>query len=61
MERFIKEYANYQKRIISNNELMRPEIKNMAIKKINGALRARERGLIIPDDAVKLIMDCCSR
>jgi len=58
MERFVKEYANYKKRNISNNELMLSEIKDKAVKKINGALRARERELITADETIRLIMEC---
>ena len=58
MERFIKEYANYQKKYMSNNELMLDKIKDRAIKKIDRALQARERGLITVNETMKLIMEC---
>lgn len=58
MERFIKEYANYQKKYMSNNELMLDKIKDKAIKKIDRALQARERGLITVNETMKLIMEC---
>ena len=58
VERYIKEYAASKKRDISSNTWMRQDIKENAIKNINGALKAREKGLIIADEAIKLILNC---
>lgn len=58
VERYIKEYAAAKKRDIASNDLMRQDIKENAIKTINGALKAREKGLIIADEAIELILNC---
>ena len=56
--RFMKEYAIYTKQSISNCELMKPEIKEKAITKIDNVLRATEKGLITIDEGMKSIMNC---
>ena len=56
--RFMKEYANYTKQSIFNCELMKPEIKEKAITKIDNALRVTEKGLITIDEGMKSIMNC---
>lgn len=58
VERFITEYANSRKRDIIANDLMRENIKADAIVKIDGAVRARERGLITVDETIRLILEC---
>ncbi len=58
MEKFIKEYANYQKKSISNRALMKEEYKEKAYIKINNALSLRGRGLITVDEAIRCILDC---
>lgn len=56
--RFVKEYAAYQKRSIKEYDLMRMDYKEKAIKKVDGALRVLEKGLITVDEAMNLIMKC---
>ena len=58
VERFITEYANSRKRNIIANDLMRENFKADAIAKIDGAVRARERGLITVDETIRLILEC---
>ena len=58
MERFIKEYANYQKRTIKNNKLMKGEIKEKAYINIASALNLRKRELITIDETITCIMNC---
>lgn len=57
MERFIKEYANYQKSTLASFELMKPEFKKMVEDVIDGGLKARERNLITVDETMKMIAD----
>ena len=56
--RFMKEYANYTKQSISNSKLMKKEIKEKAIAKVNKALQLTEKGLITIDEGMKSIMNC---
>lgn len=56
--RFVKEYAAYQKRSIKGYDLMKADIKEKAIKKIDRTLIVLERGLITVDEAMNLIMKC---
>lgn len=56
-ERFITEYANSCKRNILENNLMKESFKTEAITKIDKAVKARERGLITPDETIELILD----
>lgn len=58
MERFIKEYANYQKKQIENNILMQEEKKMEALKSIEKAVNAREKGLITVDETMHIIANC---
>ena len=58
VERFITEYANSRKRNIIANDLMRENFKTDAIAKIDGAVRARERGFITVDETIRLILEC---
>ena len=56
--RFIKEYASYTKKLISNSELMTDEIKQKAIKNIDRALRLTKNNLITIDESMRLILKC---
>ena len=56
--RFIKEYASYTKQSISNSKLMKKEIKEKAIAKVNKALQLTEKELITIDEGMKSIMNC---
>ena len=58
VERFITEYANSRKRNIIANDLMKENFKADAIAKIDGAVRARERGIITVDETIRLILEC---
>ena len=57
MERFIKEYANYQMKNYKQNTLMQKKYKDEKISKINKALAMREKGFITVDEAIKVILD----
>lgn len=57
MERFLKEYAIYQKSTFVDNELMIPEIKKRAVDTIDRALKARERGFITVDETIRMILN----
>ena len=52
VERFIKEYANYKKKSIDSNELMKEEYKQKALTRIDNTLKAKERGMITVDEAM---------
>ncbi len=54
MKRFIKEYSNYAKKEILNNDLHNAIIKDIAVMRINKTLAVYDRGLI----TVKECMDC---
>ena len=54
----MKEYANFQKQSICNDELIKQEIKDKATENVDKALRTYERGLITINEAMKLIMNC---
>jgi hypothetical protein len=56
MERFIKEYANYQMKNYEQNTLMQQKYKNEKISKINKALTMREKGFITIDETIKMIL-----
>jgi hypothetical protein len=55
VERFIKEYANYQKETIKGYDLMKEEIKEKALNRIDTILKAKERGMITVDETIKSI------
>ena len=61
MERFIKDYANYQKETIGTNELIQEDIKTEALNKIDNVLKARERGLITVNETMDVISNVFSR
>lgn len=58
MERFIKEYANYQKKQIESNPLMKEEVKTEALKRIKHTLKVKEKGLITVDETIQSILNC---
>lgn len=45
-KRFITEYANYQKVLINNNKLIREDIKEKALERIDKILYESRRGRI---------------
>lgn len=57
MRRFITEYANYQKAYFTGNDMIEKEVKEEAIENINGALSAREKGMISIDETMRIISD----
>lgn len=57
VERYIKEYANACIREIEENDLMRSNMKNKAIEKIDKAVKLRDGGLITADEAIKTILE----
>lgn len=56
-ERFIIEYANFCKREIAENDLMRDEIKADAIAKIDKVVLLRAKGMITVDETIQSILD----
>lgn len=58
MERFIKEYANYTKSCIIHNDLMKQDIKQKALERIEKSIKARENGLITINETMECIMNC---
>lgn len=58
VERFIKEYASCRKKTILSNDLIQERFKTKAITQIDGAVKAKERGLITTDEAISLILNC---
>lgn len=58
MERFIREYANYQKKNVSNI-LVNEEHRKEAVRRIDRAVKAREKGLVTVDETIKMILACC--
>ena len=55
VERFIKEYANFKKEEIRNNELINKENKEKAFFKIDNVLKLKEKGMITVNEAIKMI------
>ncbi len=58
VERFLKEYANYQKKCIAGYPLMKEKYKERAYAKIDTALSAREKSGITVDEAIRDIVEC---
>ncbi|MCB6806770.1 hypothetical protein [Fusicatenibacter saccharivorans] len=58
IEPYIKQYAEAKKKRLLNNDLIRKERKEDAIKRIDRAVKMRERGLITEDDCIIRICDC---
>ena len=57
VERFLKEYASYKKEVIKNNELIKSDIKENALFKIDKVLSLKEKGFITVDEALKIMID----
>lgn len=55
--RYMKEYANAQRKSYLNNELMQQKYKDTAIEIINRILKNVERGLITINEGMKLLCD----
>lgn len=57
-ERFIREYASYQKKYVKEKAFFFTEKqKEDAIKKIDRTVKFRQAGLITVDEALKMIME----
>ena len=57
-ERFIREYAAYQKRYVKEKAFFFTEEKKIkAIKKIDRAVKFRQAGQITVEEAIKMIME----
>jgi hypothetical protein len=57
LERFIKEYANSKKKSFIENDLMKEDIKQKALIKIDTILKERERGRITIDETLLSIIN----
>lgn len=57
-ERFLKKYANYQKKCIAGYSWMEKKYKEKAYVKIDNAISARGRGLVTVDEAIRCILEC---
>lgn len=53
--RYMKEYANAQRKSYANNELMQKKYKDAAIEIIEHTLKKTERGLITIDEGMKAL------
>lgn len=59
--RCVKEFANYRKLAVKNNELMNPGIKKEILRRIDGMLNYFKLGAITPCEAMRLLStDCIS-
>lgn len=58
MERYIREYANAKKNLISTNNEMNEERKIKAIERINKVLKMREKEFITIDETILEILNC---
>ena len=57
-ERFVREYASYQKKYVKEKAFFfTEEQKEDAIKKIDRTVKFRQAGLITVDEALKMIME----
>lgn len=57
VERFIREYAAYQKRYVKEKAFFTEEEKIKAIKKIDRAVKFRQVEQITVEEAMKMIME----
>ena len=56
MERFIKEYANYQKKILNSYRgLWKKEVIEDRIERLDRIVKARDKGLITVDETMREI------
>ena len=61
IEPYIKQYAEAKKKRLLNTDLIREERKEDAMKRIDRAVKMRERGLITEDDCIIRICDCIKK
>ena len=59
--RCVKEFANYRKLAVKNNELMNPGIKKEILLRISETLCYFERDMITPCEAMRLLSEDCMR
>lgn len=55
VKRFVKEYASYKSKMISDNNLMKEEIKEEKLQDIKKYTRLLQRGLITVDECIQQI------
>lgn len=55
VERFITEYVKYQKELINNNDLIKTDIKEIALTEIDRMVKYRERGLVTVNETMSAI------
>lgn len=55
--RYMKEYANTQRKSYANNELMQKKYKDAAVEIIERILKNTERGLITINEGMKALCD----
>lgn len=53
--RYMKEYANAQRKSYANNELMQKKYRDAAVEIIDKVLKNTERGLITINEGMKLL------
>lgn len=53
--RYMKEYANAQRKCYANNELMQKKYKDAAVETIERILKNVDRGLITINEGMKLL------
>ncbi len=58
MERFITEYANYQKKTIKEYNCFSKVEYKLFTRNVDTIIKDRERGLLTIDDAMQLLHDC---
>lgn len=55
--RYMKEYANAQRKSYASNELMQEKYKDVAVEVIERILKNTERGLITINEGMKALCD----
>ena len=55
--RYMKEFANDQRKSYANNELMQKKYKDTAVEIIERILKNTERGLITINEGMKMLCD----
>lgn len=53
--RFVKEYANYKKKQIKENDFVLPDTRNELASHVEKTVKVLERGLITVDEAIDCI------
>lgn len=55
IKRFVKEYASYKIKLISDNDLMKSDIKQEKLQDINKYIQLLQRGIISVDECIQAI------